>query len=140
MAIGLITYMDAARAEDVVDVITNISPSMTPLLSGLGTSQDAVQTLHEYLTATLASAADNAAAEAAAASTVDLTQPARANNFTQIFKDDIVVSGTEMAVKNYAGNPFEYQIEKNLKEHALDSFSMSSINVAISVNPVACHS
>lgn len=120
MAIGLITYQDTIRAEDVVDVVTNISPKSTPLLSGLGMAADATNTLHEYLTDTFASAGDNAGAEAAAFTAVDLTQPTRIVNKTQIFKDDILVSGTEVAVKGYAGDPFEYQIEKNLTEHAKD--------------------
>lgn len=121
MAIGLITYMDASRREDLVDVITNISPQETPLLSGLGEGPQATQTLHEWLTATFAAYADNAAVEAVAFSAVDLTQPARATNNTQIFSDHVLVSDTEIAVNiGGAQGAFEYQIEKNLKEHAKD--------------------
>lgn len=121
MAIGLITYMDASRREDLVDVVTNISPQETPLLSGLGEGNQAVQTLHEWLTASFAAYGDNAQAEASAFGAVDLTQPARATNNTQIFKDDILVSGTEIAVNvGSAQGAFEYQIEKNMKEHAKD--------------------
>ena len=119
MAIGLITYDDTVRKEDVVDVITNISPNKTPLLSSLGQSE-ARNTLHEYLTASLASASDNASVESAAFTTVDETQPTRLTNITQIFTDNVTVSGTEVAVANYAGNPLEYQVAKNAKEHAKD--------------------
>lgn len=121
MAIGLITYDDVSRREDLTDVITNISVQDTPLLSGLGEGPEAQQTLHEVLTATYAAYADNANVEAAAFSAVDLTQPTRVNNVTQIFKDDIQVSETEINVNiGGATGAFEYQIEKNMKEHAKD--------------------
>jgi len=35
MAIGLITYQDTSRREDLTDIVTNISPNETPLLSML---------------------------------------------------------------------------------------------------------
>ena len=119
MAIGLITYQDASRREDLIDVVTNVSPAETPLLSGLPMGSPARQTLHEYPTATFASAADNAAAEAASFSAADLTQPTRASNNTQIFLDHILVSGTEAVVDGVV-NAYSYQINKNLKEHAKD--------------------
>lgn len=119
MPIGLITYQDASRREDLLDVVTNVSPSETPLLSGLPTGSAAKSTLHEYTTDTFAAAAANAAAEGSDFSAVDLTQPTRANNVTQIFKDAIRVSGTEMAV-NGVTDPWSYQVNKNLKEHAKD--------------------
>lgn len=121
MAIGLITYMDTSRREDLVDVITNVTPAETPLLSGLGSGPEATQTLHEYLTDTFAAYTDNAQAEARAFTVADLSQPTRLTNNTQIFADDILVSGTESVV-NIGGTQgaFEYQIEKNMKEHAKD--------------------
>lgn len=121
MPIGLITYQDASRREDLVDVITNISPSETPLLSGLGEGSEATQTLHEWLVDSLSSAATNAQVEAVAFTAADLTQPSRLTNKTQIFTDNILVSGTEAAVNvGGAQGVFEYQIEKNMKEHAND--------------------
>lgn len=121
MAIGLITYQDASRREDLVDIITNVSPRETPLLSGLPMGPNATQTLHEYLTDSFASAADNAQAESSAFTVTDLVAPARANNVTQIFRDDIQVSGTERAVSvGGAVDPYNYQINKNLVEHAKD--------------------
>lgn len=119
MAIGLITYQDTVRREDLIDAVTNVSPSKTPLLSGLRRGPDATNTLHEYAVDTFASAADNAAVEASGFTAVDLTQPSRANNKTQIFKDDILVSDTEIAV-NGVVNAWQYQMEKGLVEHAKD--------------------
>lgn len=116
MAIGLITYDDTVRREDLSDVVTNVSPKETPLLSGLPTAKDATQTLHEYPTATFAAAAHNAAVEARAFTVVDHTQPTRSSNNTQIFVNDILVSGTEMAVST-VGDAWSYQVNKNLVEH-----------------------
>lgn len=80
-----------------------------------------MQTLHEYLTATLAAAADNATVEGRAFTVQDHTQPARSTNNTQIFRDDLQVTGTELAVAQGSNvDPMTYQIEKNLKEHARD--------------------
>lgn len=119
MAIGLITYQDASRREDLTDVVTNISPSETPLLSMLGRGADARQTLHEYPTDVFASAADNAQIEAADHTAVDLTQPSRASNNTQIFTDNITVSDT-MAVVDGVANALTYQSQKAMTEHAKD--------------------
>jgi len=109
---GVITYNDAARREDLSDVITNISPEKTPFLSALGKTK-ATNTLHEYLTDSYDAAAVNAAIEGADATAVDLTQPSRANNICQIFSKVIKVSGTELAI-NQAGmaDPFAYQMKK----------------------------
>lgn len=119
MAIGLITYQDSTRREDLLDIVTNVSPKETPLLSGLPMGQAAKGTLHEYATDVFAASGDNAQAEAAAHSVVDLTQPTRATNVTQIFTDYITVSGTEMTVDGVT-SPWDYQIDKNLTEHAKD--------------------
>lgn len=120
-AVGLQTYEDTSRREDLVDIVTNISPQETPLLSGLGEGPTGMQTLHEYLTAALASAADNANVEGKAFTVKDLSQPSRSNNIMQIFRADLMVTGTELSVNTGAEiSPMEYQIEKNLKEHARD--------------------
>lgn len=120
MPIGLITYQDAVRAEDVNDIVTNISPSETPLLSGLGVSGDATNTLHETMTDTFGSYSDNAQAENVAFTVTDLTQPTRLTNKTQIFAKWVSVSGTERAVKNYSGDPMAYQLEKQMVNIAKD--------------------
>jgi hypothetical protein len=119
MAIGLITYDDASRREDLIDIVTNISVQETPLLSGLPTGAAAKQTLHEYPTDTFADYADNAQVESSAFTVVDKTQPTRLTNVTQIFADWIQVSDTEVAVDGVT-EPYNYQIQKNLVEHAKD--------------------
>jgi len=62
MAIGLITYQDASRREDLIDVVSNVSPSETPLLSGLPMGSPANNTLHQYTTDTFTTYSDNAQA------------------------------------------------------------------------------
>jgi len=79
----------------------------------------ATQTLHEYTTATFAASADNAQSEGAGFTAVDLTQPSRSNNVTQIFIDDVQVSETEKVVDGVT-NANSYQMNKNLVEHSKD--------------------
>lgn len=120
MAIGLITHMDTSRAEDVVDLITNVAYKTTPLYSGLAEST-ATNTLHEWLTDTYATSADNAVVEGSDATTVDLTQPSRSNNVVQGFRKVLTVSDTERAVNVYGANdPYTYQMQKGMVELARD--------------------
>jgi len=114
----LVTYNDTARPEDLVAVVTNISPTETPLLNKLARGGDAKNTNHEYLVDTFASSADNANIEGAAFSAGALTAPIRANNLTQIFRNDIEISGTQQVVSDPSALP--YQVSKKLKEHAKD--------------------
>jgi hypothetical protein len=117
---GLLTYSDQTIREDLTDVITNISPDVTPFLNAIGkTKADAP--LHQYLTDVYGDAADNAQVEGADATAVDLVQPTRLSNLTQIFTKVIKVSGTQQAV-NHAGmdKPFAYQMKKKSVEMAKD--------------------
>ena len=114
----LVTYNDTSRPEDLVSIVSNVSPRETPLLNKLARGADAKQTVHEYLVDTFASSADNAAVEGAACSAQTLTAPVRARNLAQIFRSDIEVSGTEQVVSD--PNQLPYQVAKKLKEHAKD--------------------
>jgi hypothetical protein len=115
----MITYFDASRREDLIDVVTNVSPKETPLLSGLPMGPGAQNTLHEWVTATFEDYGDNAGLEGAAFSADTLSAPVRSNNVTQIFKQQVQVSGSEVAV-NGVTDPWSYQLQKNLVEHAKD--------------------
>lgn len=112
----LVTYNDTSRPEDLVSVVTNVSPMQTPLLSRLSRGADAKQTLHEYLSDTFAASTDSAAIEGAAFSSDTLKAPDRLSNVTQIFRNDIEISGTEQVVSEPAA--MAYQASKTLKEHA----------------------
>jgi hypothetical protein len=120
MAIGLITHQDSTRAEDVVDLITNVAYKTTPFYSGLATST-ATNTLHEWLTDTFATSADNAVVEASDATIVDHTVASRKNNVVQMFRKVLTVSDTERAVDVYGtGDPYTYQMQKAATELARD--------------------
>lgn len=115
------TYDDAARREDLLDIITNLTPSETQLLSGLGISE-AKDIIHQWATDTLKSAAYNGRAEGADASYVDRTDPTRLINYTQIVAVDYDVSDTERET-NPAGfeDRFAYETGKALKEWKNDA-------------------
>lgn len=116
MAFGLQTYDDTGRREDLLDIISDVSPDDNPLMTMLGTST-ATQTLHEWMEDYLARPSSVASAiEGAAATYADLTQPQRRNNVTQIISQTYRVSGTERAVSVAGmGDPFEYQAAKALR-------------------------
>lgn len=117
MAYGLQTYQDSVRREDLLDIITDVSPDQNPLSTMLSTV-DASQTLHEWPEDYLARpAAVSAAIEGADASFSDLTQPNRRVNITQIISKTFKVSGTESNV-SVAGmaDPYDYQAEKALRD------------------------
>jgi len=117
MAWGLITYQDAARREDLLDVIGDISPDETPLMTLFGTSE-AKNTLHEWLEYNI-SRPTSVSVDAEGADTVfsDLTQPSRVNNVTQIIKQPIQVSRTERKVNVAAmGDPYAWQKADGLRQ------------------------
>jgi len=118
--VGMITYNDAARREDLDDFVSNIAPKSTPFYSNLPKTE-ASNTLHEWLVDTYAASADNAVYEGADAVVADLTQPTRRNNICQIFRKVVNVSDTERAV-NVAGmkDVLAYQISKASTELARD--------------------
>lgn len=116
MAYGLQTYDDKARREDLLDIIGDVSPDENPLSTMLAVTT-AKQTTHEWLEDYMARPTSNTgAAEGAAATYSDLTQPSRRTNVTQIITETFRVSGTEDSV-NVAGmaSPFDYQKNKALK-------------------------
>lgn len=116
MAWGLITYQDSSRREDLLDVIGDVSPDETPLLTLFGTST-AKGTLHEWLKFNI-SRPNTVTADIEGADTVftDLTAPSRENNVTQIIKTPVQVSRTERKVNVAAiGDPFAFQKAEQLR-------------------------
>ncbi len=117
MAYGLQTYDSPTRREDLADVIQDVSPDDNPLSTMLGTTT-ASQTLHEWPEDYLARPSSVAtAAEGAAATYADLTDPVRRDNITQIIDTTIRVSDTQKAV-DVAGqtDPYEYHRAKSLRD------------------------
>lgn len=114
------SYDDLAIREDLLDIITNIDPVETQLMTGLGTST-ANQILHQWSTDTLSSVGNNAATEGAAFSSGTRTNPARLLNYTQIVKKDYSVSDTDRASKAAGfADRYQYEMEKAMKEWKRD--------------------
>ena len=114
------TYDDRARREDLLDIITNLSPTETQLLSGLGTSS-AKDILHQWLKDTLKSVETNAYVEGVDATYPDRSDPSRLTNYCQIVRVGYDVTDTERAV-NAAGfnDRYAYETTKALKEFKND--------------------
>jgi hypothetical protein len=117
MAWGLITYQDAARREDLMDVIGDVSPDETPLMTLFGTST-ARGTLHEWLKYSVTRPVSvSSDVEGADTTFADLTQPSRTNNVTHIIKQPIQVSRTERLVNVAAmGDPYAFQKTDALRQ------------------------
>jgi hypothetical protein len=112
------TYTSTAgRKEDILDLITSISPEDTPFLSRLGVSKTyAVH--HEWLTDALVNnVSGNAITEGESALAHLLTDKTRYGNYTQISDRTFQITGTEEAVSHYGlDSQYAYQLEKAMKE------------------------
>lgn len=110
------TYQDTSRREDLMDIIGDVSPDETPLLTLLGTST-AKGTLHEWLKYSVSRPTSvSSDVEGADTTFSDLTQPSRAVNVTQIIKQPIQVSRTERKVNVAAmGDPYAFQKSEGLR-------------------------
>lgn len=122
MPIGLWTGPDQGQSmvEDVKDLITNVDYESTPFYSSIGESE-ATNTLHGWLTDTLATSTDNAAAEGNDLVFTDITPPQRSTNVVQLFQKDVRVTNTQQRVAHYGmQDPYAYQLQKKMKEMARD--------------------
>ena len=120
MPLGGNTYTAVGNKEDVSDIITNISPSDTPLYSRIGKTK-ATQVIHEWLEDTLGDADDNKQPEGYTYFTVEPEARTRLSNYTQIMHRGIQVTDTQEAVLHYAiRSEMAYQMTKALKELAFD--------------------
>lgn len=110
------TYAAVGMREDLSDVIYNISPTDTPLLSSIGKTK-ATAVYHEWQTDSLAAAAANAAVEGADATEATLSPTTRVGNRTQISQKTVGITGTLEAVDK-AGRKSEkaYQLAKASSE------------------------
>jgi len=116
MAGEAFTYDDNAIREDLLNVLTNLSPKNTQLVSGLGTST-AASIRHEWLIDTLGAVKDNYFVEGVDASYADTSDPSRLVNYTQIFREAFNVTDTERAVNTAAFNDrYAYEATKALQE------------------------
>lgn len=125
------TYTAVGNREDLIDIITNISPTKTPFMSLTGSGRATART-HEWLTDSLASPASNAHIEGDETASSSITAPSRLLNYTQILKKVFTVTSTQEAVDK-AGRTSEigYQLQNKMKELATD------IEFALVVNSAA---
>lgn len=110
------TYDQVGIREDLVDAIYNIDPVETPFLS-MAPRVNVKNTLHEWQTDSLDSAADNTAIEGADASFAPADPTVRLNNRTQISQKTVMISGT-LEATDRAGRDREmtYQMLKRGQE------------------------
>jgi hypothetical protein len=114
------TYTAVGNAQDISDIITNISPSDTPLYSRIGRTR-ATAVNHEWLEDDLGAPAANAQLEGFTFFTVDADPRTLLNNYTQIMERGVHVTGTqEVVLKHGVRSEMGYQMQKKLKELALD--------------------
>ena len=110
------SYDLVGLAEDIEDVIFNISPTETPLLT-MAKRKKVSATLHQWQTDALAAAAANRAIEGDDSTYATATPTTMLSNYTQIAKKTVMVSGTADAVRKYGRKEeFAYQIAKKGKE------------------------
>lgn len=109
---GYETYDAEGIREDLSDVIYNIDPVETPFMSSIGRGT-ASQTLHEWQTDALDTAAFNAVQEGNESLFAIPAKTIRPNNQTQISEKTIAVSGTIEAVdKAGRGSELSYQLAR----------------------------
>jgi len=110
------SYTGAGIAESFEDVIYDISPEETPLLS-MAKKMTAGQTYHQWQTDALAAAAGNAQIEGDDASYATLAATTVLGNYTQISRKTVNISNTYDVVKKYGRkSEVAYQLMKAGKE------------------------
>jgi hypothetical protein len=117
------------QREDLIDVIYDISPTETPILSSLARTK-ATAVFHEWQTDTLAAATSaNAAVEGADPSAATISPTTRLGNYCQIAQKTIQISNTLEAV-NKAGRKSEkaYQLSKASQELKRDMETIITAN------------
>ena len=114
------TYSAVGNREDLMDIITNISPDETPLMNKFGRSK-VTGMVHSWLTDSLGTPGENAQLENQPFSSTPATPRVKLDNYIQIFMRDCMVSDSQEAVlKAGVKSEMAYQLAKTLKMIALD--------------------
>ena len=122
-------YSAVGAREDLSNVIYNIAPTDTPIMSSIGKTK-ATGVYHEWQTDSLAAATtSNALIEGASASEATLSPTVRLGNYTQIVGKTVMISGTLEAVDK-AGRKSEkaYQLAKASSEIKRDIEAIITAN------------
>ena len=114
------TYGAIGVREDLSNIIYNISPMDTPFVNGCGRGS-CDNTLFEWQTDELKTAAANTQIEGNDYTSTAATEPRRLSNYTQISATQVQTSGTAEAV-DFAGRKSSqaYQLAKRAKEMKRD--------------------
>lgn len=107
----------ASQKEDILDIITQLTPEETVLLSRLGISR-ANSAVHLWITDTVesATATGGATVEGATAVTRTLGDKSRLTNYTQISTEQIEISGTLEATSQYGmESEYAYRLEQGMR-------------------------
>ncbi len=122
-------YTAVGAREDLTDVIYDISPTDTPIMSSIGKTK-ATSVYHEWQTDSLAAATTgNALVEGASATEATISPTTRLGNYTQIVGKTVMVSGTLLA-SDLAGRKSEmaYQLAKASAEIKRDIETIITAN------------
>ena len=110
------SFSAIGNREDLADVIYDISPMDTPLLS-MAPKGRASGVYHEWQTDALRAAAANRALEGDDATGATLAATTRVGNYCQISQQTVVVSGTQRAVDSAGrADEYSYQVAKAGRE------------------------
>jgi hypothetical protein len=125
------TYDQIGIAEDISDVITNISPTKTPFQTSIG-SEKIDNRLFQWQEDSLRAQADNKALEGFTATDVARTPTVMRQNYTQILSDTFRITATSDVVRTYGrAKETAYQLAKTGEELKRDlEFAFVGINNA----------
>ena len=106
---------DLVNKEDLTDAMYNVDPYDTPFCTTSGVST-AYLTTHEWPEDTLQTAAVTGVPQGADHDPSSLTDPTRNNNLTQIFRWDVRIANTQLAVRTAGvSNYYSYEVTKGLR-------------------------
>jgi hypothetical protein len=135
MAVVTNTFVSTSakgNREELSDIVSRITPEDTPIYSLI--EKTSFRTTHpEWETDDLAAPADNAQAEGDDYTFSETTPAVRVGNYTQIFRKDGIISGTQDATDNAGGvEQVKYQKLKKAVELRKDvEFSIVTANASV---------
>ncbi len=125
------TYSQVGKAEDVSNILSDITPTDTPMLTMTKTEKVSARTF-SFLEDSLRAAASNAKVEGADAADITLIDIVERTNNTQILEETFRISGSADAVKTYGrAKETALQLGKTLKAIKRDlEFSLVGVDQA----------
>lgn len=110
------SYTAAGNAEDFENIIYNVSPEDTPVLS-MCSRVKATNRVHQFQKDSLAAGAANQQLEGDVFANASLSATTVLNNVCEISYEVIGVTGTQEAIKHYGrGSELDYEVAKKGKE------------------------